>query len=96
MIVYPKDLGSYSICPIYRFPLGTLVWKGAQILLSLDTLTLKTPLMGRFCRFCQPEKPLGALNCRQVGRISTICTGFVPATYLGPLPHNPDLLILST
>ncbi len=36
MIKYPKDLGSYSIWPIYRFPLGTLVWKGAKILLWLD------------------------------------------------------------
>ena len=34
---------------------------------------LITPPMGRFCRFCRPEQPLGALNCRQIGtRPSTI------------------------
>ena len=42
--------------------------------------------MGRFCRFCRPERPLGALNCRQVGRIGTICTPYLSGT---PALHHP-------
>ena len=34
---------------------------------SLGPLPLITPPMGRFGRFCRPETPLGALNCRQIG-----------------------------
>ena len=39
--------------------------------------------MGRLCR---PERPLGVLNCRQVGRIGTICTPYLSRT---PVLHNP-------
>ena len=49
-------------------------------------LSLKTLPMGRFCRFCQSERPLGAMNCRQVGRIGTICTPYLSRT---PDPHIP-------
>ncbi len=27
-----KDVGSYSICPRYTFPMGTFAWKVSQIL----------------------------------------------------------------
>ncbi len=36
--------------------------------------------MGRFCRFCRPQRPLGALYCRKVGRIGTICNPYLPRT----------------
>ena len=32
MSVLCKDVGSYSTCERYRFPMGTLVWKVSQIL----------------------------------------------------------------
>ncbi len=41
-----------------------------------------TPPIGRLCRFCQPEQLLGALNCRQLGRIGIICIPTSPQ----PLP----------
>ena len=34
MSVLCKDVGSYSTCQKYRFPMGTLVWKVSQILYS--------------------------------------------------------------
>ena len=32
MSVLCKDVGSYSTCQRYRFPVGTLLWKVSQIL----------------------------------------------------------------
>ena len=47
MSVLCKDVGSYSACQRYRFPMGTLVWKVSQIL-SLS-LMCQTALLFSNC-----------------------------------------------